>query len=81
MGLAVGEQVEDGLRLGTSRRLLGLIVGCVETDVALLTVVALLLSEVAQQLTAAADGIVRRVVNHGVDALAELFLALFIDSR
>ena len=79
VGLAIGEQFENGVGLGGIDGLAHLIVRVGETDIALTTVVTILLAKVAQQLSATADMIVGRIGNHRLDALAKLFLARFID--
>ena len=52
-----------------------------ETDVALAAVVVVLFAEIAEQLAAAADGIVSGLANHGMDAVGILSLPLLVDDR
>ena len=80
VGPAVVEQGQDLLhgRVETGLRHLSLRT-MAQTDIALAAVVVVLLAEIAQQLTAAADLVFRGVAYHGLDAPAELFLPFLID--
>ena len=81
VGFAIGKQFENGVGLWCVDGFFHLIVRVGETNVALMAIVAVLLSEIAQQLSATTDVVVRGIVDHRMDALTELFLAFFIDHR
>ena len=52
-----------------------------QTDITLTAVVIVLLAEIAEQLTTAADAVIGGISDHRTDALPELFLTIFVDGR
>ena len=80
MWLAVVEEGEDLLhRLIETRFGHHALRTVAETDVALAAVMVVLFAKVAEQLTAAADGIVSGIANHGMDAVGILGLTFLVD--
>ena len=80
MGLTIAEQVENLLHGTIEARLRDLPLFTVaQADIALTAVMAVLLAEIAQQLTAPAYPVVGGVADHGMNTLCELRLTILID--
>ena len=81
VGFLVGKEFEDGMGLCRHNGFAGNALRTFETDIALMTVVTLFLTEIAQELTATADGIICGVFNHCINSLTELLLPFFVNGR